>query len=297
MWWSSFCSLYSPPWQAAISSLSVWWYCDFKCTPSSAIPKLADAISNICDTCAMPPALVCCIPATLILTPNPKRAGFSALAVRKDKDTPAAPLPNLFLSRAQLLPTQHPYARTVGWREIPAGSYLWFSCAAGCRSGASPPWFLGVSPLPLPSPERAGHLRSAEQGGRKRGPPYTAPWKPANTYPQICTQIAFFSDTAMPFINSPRERSVGAISLYCELVAPSPPVSLGQPLRTWSGGVSREDPRRSPPSCPDKEFVQRSINNTGFQQCWLNRLSLCVICMKLSSVHHPLRLNFWLLQA
>lgn len=241
---------------------------------------------------------VCCIPATLTLTPNPKRAGFSAPAVGKDKDTPPAPLPNLFLSRAQLLPTRHPWCQDGRLERNPCWVLpMVFLCHRLLQWG-KPPLVLGVSPLPLPSPGRAGHLRSAEQGGRKRGPPYMAPWNPANTYPQIRTQIAFFSDTAMPFINSPRERSVGAISLYCELVVPaSPPVSLGQPLCTRSGGVGREDPHRSPPSCPGKEFVQRSVNNRGFQQCWLNRLSLWVICMKLSSVHRPLRLNFWLLQA
>lgn len=91
-------------------------------------------------------------------------------------------------------------------------------------------------------------------------------------------KIAFFSDIAMPFVISTRERSDGAISLYCELVAPaSPAASLGQPLHTQSRGVGRADPRPSPASRPGKKlmlFVQRSINNRGFQQHWLSRLSL-----------------------
>lgn len=59
MWCLSFCSVYSPLWQAAISSLSVRSYWDFKHTTSSSIPKLANAVSNTSNIGATLPALVC----------------------------------------------------------------------------------------------------------------------------------------------------------------------------------------------------------------------------------------------
>lgn len=92
--------------------------------------------------------------------------------------------------------------------------------------------------------------------------------KPCSAYPKMSVKTAFLSDTAVPFAIRAREGVDGALSLHCLFLGVWPQTACR------CGGT---EPDVAPSLTLVRSwmlFVHRSINNSGFQQHWLNRLSL-----------------------
>lgn len=134
VWWSSFCSLYSP----AISSLSVSWHWDLNVHQ----PQQSQNYQMHSYSCRL----------------------FSSRSGEGQRPSSSSS------SRAELSSCPCGInARMAGWGEVLTGSHPWLSWA----TAGQVPWALWVNPLLLPSPGRKGQLGSVQLGGRKRGPPYT----------------------------------------------------------------------------------------------------------------------------
>lgn len=133
--------LYLPLGQAAISSSSAPGFCYFKHTPPSAIPQLSDT-PIIRYPIAVPQA-----PRSLLLFAELLPPGWGRARADQQHRSPAS-------SRAEL--SSRPCGidtRMASWGEI-----CGFPVPQAAGAGRAPQ-ALGVSPLPLPSPGKAGGLR------------------------------------------------------------------------------------------------------------------------------------------